>query len=163
MNETQQTIALWGRETFGGFSAFSMVVRANIEMAELLSAIECGADAEKVALEVADVDIVLCQVAEILGIDIEAEDIHVSPTGLSILAQATFLNAEVSRLIHFIHDDMSTATLGPALENIYQSLVNLAFALGFDLQEVRDEKMKINRARQWGRSKNGHFQHLEDA
>lgn len=72
MKWNQQSITEWSSETFGPRSALSTAVRANKEMAELLSALENGED-EVACKEVADVVIVLMQVAHRLGIDLNYE------------------------------------------------------------------------------------------
>lgn len=71
MRETQQTISAWALDTFGpGATALSVSARALKEMAELIMTLTIG-DEEKARDEVADVAIVLCQVAEKLGVRID--------------------------------------------------------------------------------------------
>lgn len=70
--ENQQTISQWADQTFGkAHSVMRVATRANEEMAELLRALAAGDDA-KAADEVADVFIVLCRVAELLGFEIDS-------------------------------------------------------------------------------------------
>lgn len=69
MKWNQQTITEWSTKMFGERSHLSTAVRANKEMAELLSALENG-ELEVACKEVADVVIILMQVAERLGIDL---------------------------------------------------------------------------------------------
>lgn len=72
MKETPLTIALWAQESFGEARPFVAAVRANQEMAELLTAISLG-DVDKIGEEAADVIIVLYHLAGSAGIDIQAE------------------------------------------------------------------------------------------
>jgi NTP pyrophosphatase (non-canonical NTP hydrolase) len=72
MKWTQVSITGWSTQTFGNRTALATAVRANKEMAELLSALENGED-EVARKEVADVVIVLMQVAQRLNIDLDAE------------------------------------------------------------------------------------------
>jgi NTP pyrophosphatase (non-canonical NTP hydrolase) len=69
MKWTQETITEWSTKTFGERSPLSTAVRANKEMAELLSALENG-ELEVACKEVADIVIILMQVAERLGMDL---------------------------------------------------------------------------------------------
>lgn len=90
--ETQETITAWSRENFGSQSPLTIALRMNVEVAELLNALgsyeraaaepTSGADdrevlsdarlelREKAADEVADVGVMLLQVAEVLGVDL---------------------------------------------------------------------------------------------
>lgn len=72
MKWTQERITEWSTKTFGERSPLSTAVRANKEMAELLSALENG-EIETASNEVADVVIILMQVAERLGMDLNSE------------------------------------------------------------------------------------------
>lgn len=76
MKETQETIVAWQDSIFGKpASALRSAVRLNIEMGELLEALVTNQDAEKVAMECADVLIVLYGVADLIGADLnEAVD-----------------------------------------------------------------------------------------
>lgn len=72
--ETQKTISDWANETFGtATSNMRIAVRANEEMAELLRALSADDYSSKAGEEIADVLIVLCRVAERLGVSIENE------------------------------------------------------------------------------------------
>lgn len=84
--ETQKTITDWSRENFGHQSPLTIALRMNVEQAELLNALGsydresngiCSAEDldklhEHAADEVADVGVMLLQVAETLGIDLMA-------------------------------------------------------------------------------------------
>lgn len=90
--ETQKTITDWSRENFGHQSPLSIALRMNVEVSELLNAlgshekiqggnIRDSDDLETLAVErerlrehaadeVADVGVMLLQVAEVLGVDL---------------------------------------------------------------------------------------------
>lgn len=72
MKWTQVSITGWSTQTFGNRTALATAVRMNKEVAELLSALENGED-DVARKEVADVAIVLMQVAQRLGIDLDTE------------------------------------------------------------------------------------------
>lgn len=78
--ETQQTISLWGLETFGPRPTYAIAARANVEMAELVSGlaetptVEIPEDIRRALLaECADVLIMLYQVADRLGGDLHEQ------------------------------------------------------------------------------------------
>lgn len=77
MTETQQTISTWARKTFGDARVGTLVARCNEEMAELIAAAMTISVSDetfsKIAEECADVYIVLCQVAESVGVDLDEQ------------------------------------------------------------------------------------------
>lgn len=70
-NETQYTINEWANSTFGNAkSALSITIRANEEMAELLSELKTeNYDKDKVAEECVDVIIIMMRLFSLLGKD----------------------------------------------------------------------------------------------
>lgn len=69
--ETSQSIALWGSETFGNAASIkAYAIRAQEELAELISAIDNGEDDKDIALEAADVSIFLHRLTGTLGLDL---------------------------------------------------------------------------------------------
>lgn len=80
--ETQETISAWGRKTFGEPDALAIGARMNCEVAELLVALrnvrdtDQGPEAllcrEEAVKECGDVYIMLVQVADALGVDLQA-------------------------------------------------------------------------------------------
>ena len=75
--ETQESITAWANATFGAASSNARVAaRANEEMAELLRALTEDDNHPKAWEEIADIVIVLCRVATLLGVDI-AEAVNV--------------------------------------------------------------------------------------
>lgn len=72
--ETQYTIGKWALDTFGEpASNLRIAIRANEEMAELLRELSLNEDSVKAASEVADIFIVLYQVANRMDFDVHAE------------------------------------------------------------------------------------------
>lgn len=109
----QQSIAQWGRETFGHPGEvpppLPIATRMNVEVAELLN-------------------------------------------GLAELDKVPLLTRE--------HETM-TASVAAECADVAIMLVQVADALGVDLEEEIAAKMQINRARAWARGANGKVQHVE--
>ena len=74
--ETSQSIAQWGTETFGNAASVkAYALRAQEELTELIEAIENGEPDKDIALEAADVTILLHRIAGTLGLELyEAVD-----------------------------------------------------------------------------------------
>ena len=69
--ETSKTIAQWGSETFGdAASVKAYAIRAQEELAELIAAIEDGEPNKNIALEAADVTILLHRITGTLGLEL---------------------------------------------------------------------------------------------
>ena len=68
--ETSQTIASWGDATFGQASLRALAIRAREELDKLIEAIEAGEDKGTIALEAADVTILLHRLCGKLGIEL---------------------------------------------------------------------------------------------
>ena len=69
--ESSKSIAQWGRETFGdAASVKSYVLRAQEELAELIEAIVNGEPHKNIALEAADVTILLHRITGTLGLEL---------------------------------------------------------------------------------------------
>lgn len=72
--ETQTSIADWGYQQFGpAGSSLKIGARANEEMSELMTALARAHSNQKVAEEMADVVIVLSQLAAHIGVDLRKE------------------------------------------------------------------------------------------
>lgn len=70
-SETSQSIAQWGRETFGDAASIkAFAIRAQEELTELIEAIENGETNKNIALEAADVSILLHRLTGTLGLDL---------------------------------------------------------------------------------------------
>lgn len=69
--ETSKTIAEWGSDTFGdAASVKAYAIRAQEELAELIEAIEKDEPDKNIALEAADVTILLHRIAGTLGLEL---------------------------------------------------------------------------------------------
>lgn len=69
--ETSQTIAQWGRETFGNAASVkAYAIRAQEELTELIEAIENGEPDKDIALEAADVTILFHRITGTLGLEL---------------------------------------------------------------------------------------------
>jgi len=68
--ETQDSVAAWTTVTFGSPEPIVAAARANEEMAELLTAVAKTKPDDYVAEEMADVVIVLYQLASTMGLDL---------------------------------------------------------------------------------------------
>jgi NTP pyrophosphatase (non-canonical NTP hydrolase) len=74
MRENQDTIAKWADESFGDpTSNLRLAIRANAEMAELITELSIDDEHKKAPEEVADIIICLCRLASELGIDMQDE------------------------------------------------------------------------------------------
>ncbi len=72
--ETQSSIAAWIAATFGRVTSNARIVsRANEEMAELLRCVTIDDAHPDLAEEMADIIIVLCRLAERLGVDLHEQ------------------------------------------------------------------------------------------
>jgi len=69
--ETSQSIAQWGTTTFGDADTVkAYAIRAQEELAELIDAIETGEPHKNIALEAADVTILLHRIAGTLSLEL---------------------------------------------------------------------------------------------
>lgn len=66
--ESSKTIAQWGSDTFGDAASIrAYAIRAQEELAELIEAVDNGEDDKNIALEAADVTILLHRITGTLG------------------------------------------------------------------------------------------------
>ena len=71
MTETSHSIHSWGSKTFGdAASVKAYAIRAQEELAELIAAIEDGEPNKNIALEAADVTIILHRITGTLGLEL---------------------------------------------------------------------------------------------
>lgn len=71
--ESSHSIAQWGTATFGdAASVKTYALRAQEELAELIDAIETGEADNNIALEAADVTILLHRIAGTMGLELNA-------------------------------------------------------------------------------------------
>ncbi len=159
MTETQQTISQWACDTFGEPSSdLRIVVRANEEMAELLKALSADDDHPKVPEECADIAIVLTRFAERRGFEL-FQPWNYPVTGReNNFVIVLGINREMNHL-------MSAARTGaPSIircGRIISGLRAICRRLSTTLSIEIDRKMKINRARQWNLTGDGHGYHIK--
>ena len=70
MSETSKSIARWGETTFGPASLRALALRAREELEELIEAIDVGESNQSIALEAADVSILLHRLCGNLGAEL---------------------------------------------------------------------------------------------
>jgi hypothetical protein len=155
--ETQKSVADWCEQTFGpARDARRVLVRANLEMAELLNALDTGAPAEKVAEEAADVLIVLSRLGERHEVNlwVTVEETN-SSTGWAFLANEKM--ADLLRVAAYgVHHTLPMLSV----RELAHYLALLTSGLGVDLAEAIDRKMVVNRARAWKLDGTGCGQHV---
>lgn len=173
--ETQATIRAWALKTFGeSNSSLILAARAHKEASELYQIItvvqsQGGSfsteDFEKFKGELADVLIVLYQVASRENIDLSGQVITVSMN----FGHGTL--EEVSRKIlkEFIYLFERLAAINSnkyyilgAIQNIIYLLNTISNTFGLKLDDLVDTKMIINRQRKWNITGSGIGQHEKD-
>ena len=164
--ETAVSINEWARATFGAGNPLEAATRCNIELAELISVIVCQPDnKEEIEGELADVYIVLCQVPQILGLSmpkglgnecvLSQDNVHVC------LRLSTSLNNILCALNSF-EEHTCKAFEEKILMHVTWAVTYLnclADLFQINLQRGIDQKMEINRSRNWMRLETGRFQH----
>jgi len=162
MRESQASIVAWANQTFGpAASTVRVVARANEEMAELLRAITWGAEPSKIAVEAADVAIVLCRAAAAVN-EMPLFSNAAAARSEAPLKPALHANRAIADLL--LEIDRS----GGGAEFFVARLITRAFfflhrvceAAGSTLAEEVDSKMAINRARTWNLDGSGHGYHV---
>jgi hypothetical protein len=160
--ETQQTIDEWARGTFGEAEPVGIAVRANVEAAELLSAVSCKAADSEIAEEVADVAIILLQATARWEVEVRLPPSNYAPDdnpNISSIDFASMVSFQLSASI------METLQFGPVPVHrfaiIFDVLSLLASRHGRGLLTEIENKMNINRERTWEKTKAGHFQHTQ--
>lgn len=159
--ETQASICQWANETFGTVSSnLRVAARANEEMAELIKCLSMDERHPKAAEEAADVVIVLCRLAERLGVKL---DFGLPPGQADIpLLQRAGLAAEwLAVAISGVVSQTANYVVAMRLELCVGNLANVCHQLGTTLQDAIDEKMKTNRARNWKLDGTGHGYHVK--
>lgn len=167
MTETQLSISLWAIETFGRPQKRATIAsRAADELDELLDA-----PADRVPQELADVHIVLYQLANRLGIDMDDEVSKHCNEITKIFGLQTkdyhevldladeLMSALVEELLE--RDDYPRAT-GKLIE-LCVVLRLIAVLHGINLHDEVNRKMAVNRARKWVTDGTGIGQHVADA
>lgn len=160
VRETQASIVEWADDTFGpSKSVFRLVGRANTEMAELVRAATSGDDPLKIAEEAADVAIVLCRAADMLGRAAIFEGPSTNP--LRITMAAVHANRAMADLLAEMERDRPwTEHAGTLIDRVFLFLRRVCEAAGTTLAEQVDRKQTINRARRWVLAGDGTGSHV---
>ncbi len=156
MHETQSTIAAWADAAFGEVrTPRSSVARALKEMVELVACVVDG-DGDAVS-EAADVVICLTRLGRWAGVDvIAAAREELMPSG----GPVENVSAAAAALVQLLVIDLASPLFSRRLLHIVGLLNEFATSRGASLGVAIDEKMAINRRRQWRRDGHGHGYHL---
>lgn len=164
-DETQQSVSKWARETFGSHATLGIATRANVELAELLSCFSNQADLSAVADEIADVQIILWQVAQAVGPELKMHDLRFKfgihqrdPYRTALSLNRTMAKLMVS--LRSLEDGTGGRGVVWHLFKAQVELKTLALILGLDLQALVNVKMQTNRNREWTTNEHGRFQHV---
>lgn len=176
MAETQATVAQWAAETFGPEdSLLRVAVRANEELAELLRCLVCGAPAEKVIEEVADVVIVLYRLSDRMSIALYEHIVGMAENpragvgwnplkaglqmqgGMALLCECVSIKTDTRDAD--VADEMEVH-IRKLLMAIGTQAVRLAISCGANLSQEIDRKMAVNRQREWRLDGTGHGYHV---
>lgn len=159
MSENQASINEWIEETFGPAGTnFSVLARANKEMAELIFAVSTGENPQVIAEECADVVICLYRVAERTGEDLEDLSDHFEYTpNSSELTLAPFAGQKLMRLILVCAMEGDHVIERCFLGEVYRLINHICFLIGHDLKAEIDRKMEINRKQ----DRAGHGEHVK--
>lgn len=168
--ETPTTILKWSNETFGPRTALEIATRTSCEVNEVFCAIVNQSNVRVIHEELADCAIMLWQIAELLGLEARPKfrtPPHKNQNISLIAAQfnrrfATVLEELILNSIRPVDSNLQDHSLQIArevLSDVLRLLELLASKFNIELAEHVDVKMVINRARIWGRSSNGNFQH----
>lgn len=160
--ETPATVSQWAEETFGPVgSNFSVACRANREMSELLSAVAADEKHPQLGEEIADVVIVLWRLTHRNGYSeatLSPDDDEEAEKNSFEIASASH---SLAHLLSSLARNDAHKYLKDDVEGSISLLASVAKRSGIDLQAEIDKKMKINRARQWRLTDDGHDQHIE--
>lgn len=149
--ETQTTICEWAEEIFGKFdSLWPLLARMHQELGELLVDHGCG---KPLCHEAADVMILLYEVAQTQGIDLREAIVQANPDFSAELTteQATLvaINSHTAILLNEAAGRMDRQWVKGCVVLLGSLLLWLAELAGFNLFDAVNEKMALNRAREW--------------
>jgi len=164
--ETQKTIVAWAIETFGDLGTLpKLAARMNTEVAEVLREIVSEPmDPFKVALECADVAIILFRICEITDIDLREKVPGLPDMGWieepGAWERAALLLQGCAALASSVpHGDdpipFQADWFAREVTGIGRMLEDLSNFVGVPLNMAIDRKMQINRARKWVQGKDG--------
>lgn len=170
--ETQQSISDWALSVFGlSKTSLILAARAHKEASELYEVLahthaEGGGfaqgDFEKFKSELADVAIVLYQVAAYEGVDLEKEMTVVgSSYGIGTLEElGRKILSEFLHLFYWLETrNAQKDYIAKGLVDIFYLLRVMAKRFGLVLNELVTEKMVVNRQRRWKITGSGVGQH----
>jgi len=82
----------------------------------------------------------------------------------SVLALGIRGNKEMAELISALHNEQDTyADIAEECADVAFFLLQICGIFGFDLEQEIKKKFEINKARSWNKTKDGSFQHNEEA
>lgn len=160
--ETQETIEAWANLTFGPNRTVPvMLARATQEMAELLLAVhQVTPDLDRIAMECADVCIVLCRPSALLGHDITVIMNHIGFDGSrGFLRHAITANSRLAQCV--AHYNEPNFFLPFVLDDIVTQMGQCCAAAGRILGVMVSKKMSINKGRVWKLFGDGTGQHID--
>lgn len=173
-HETPQSVSQWAEETFGpAGSNFSVAVRANRELGELLSVVassqavlDDGDTPIGLGEELADVVIVLWRLASRNGIEITQPRAY-DGTRLPLLPDGTAravarMNREWGKFLEYVAEDDQMGDLEYHVSRLVSACYIVAERHHLHLQDEIDAKMKINRSRKWNLDGDGHGYHVKE-
>lgn len=152
--ESQQSVSAWALETFGPpKTIYSKITRANLEWAEFLQSYNIG---QPDPVELADTAIVLLHTG--VEFDVPLNHIVYAPRGYSGCQDVHRVALSMHRLV-----DASLAGSHVGIKShlpwVMDGLCDIAYDLGHEMAQLIDDKMVINRNRQWNLDKSGHGYH----
>jgi len=171
-HETQSTISQWQVATFGvPTDRWRYIARLAEEMAELLVQVtnsETNADA--IAEECADCWIVACGIATMMSVNLEQATNDSSERAMSVDLDLPWARAYAAEMLPHLHGLLrhfnTPATAPRHLGAIGRYLKIVAGRLRgaespLSLSAAVDAKMRINRARRWNLTGDGHGYHVK--
>lgn len=160
--ENQQTISAWAVETFGPpVHIYARITRVNLEWAEFL---QSWNNKTPDAVEIADTAIVLMHSATAFGLDV---NVIIYPwVGYDTNEDLPILVARAARIMSMLVQESlfeNEALVRSGINKMSICLRDIATKLGHKLPQLIDDKMVINRKRQWSKGNHGYHKHVEVA
>lgn len=155
MIETQDSICIWADQTFGPIKVWTTAfTRAQKECIELIDAIIADKPPAEIAMECADVVIVLTRPATHFGLAMTfgPNELVYDPAIDNMAIRANYYLGVCSLLVPGEQIQLH-------IKRIIALMFNIANNLSVPLGPVIDYKMSVNRARKWDLDGNGHGYH----
>lgn len=178
-NETPASIFAWAQATFNKPDIRKTASRGWLEVAELVVNSMHGKPNVEIAAELADVTVMLWQVAHQrpnavsakLDFNREYDFTDFLPTAPALVHEISLLWACLLASLDLCHynyaeaaeEDFKTNTesnIDEIVGGLLFATDQLAQCLGVELQLIVDTKMQVNRSRQWKMDAHGHAQHI---